>query len=144
MTEHYNRPDQKANRRALRNHLSKSEAILWSRLSRRQIAGCKFRRQYGVDRYKIDFYCPEVKLAIEVDGDQHSEPDAKVYDRNRQAYIERYGIEFIRISSWEVCDNLDGVAEMIYEKDEEKLRGRKDVDTSPAPIRKQDGGYPSF
>ena len=50
----------------LRKSMPEAEVILWSKLSRKQMSGHKFRRQYGVGRYSIDFYCPELKLAIEV------------------------------------------------------------------------------
>jgi very-short-patch-repair endonuclease len=48
-----------------------AEIILWSRSKGRQLGGYKFRRQYSVEYFMIDFYCPELKLAIEVDGDSH-------------------------------------------------------------------------
>jgi very-short-patch-repair endonuclease len=99
----------KQRRRALRKNLSKSEAIMWKNLSHRQMHGYKFRRQYSVDQYVLDFYCPELKLAIEVDGDSHFIPGAEDYDKSRQAYIEAYGIRFLRFTNTDVCENLDGV-----------------------------------
>ena len=71
MVEHYNKPNMKQRRKVLRNAMTQAEIIVWSKLSRRQMHGYKFRRQYSVDQYVIDFYCPELKLAIEVDGDSH-------------------------------------------------------------------------
>ena len=109
MTVHFNKISQKGRRRFLRSHLTKTEAVLWTRLSRRQILGYKFRRQYSVDQYIIDFYCPELKLAIEVDGESHFTETARAYDRRRQEYIEAFGIKFLRVMNSEVLGNLQGV-----------------------------------
>jgi len=78
-------------------------------LSRRQMLGYKFRRQYGVDQYVIDFYCPELKLAIEVDGECHFTAPATEHDRKRQKYIETFGIRFLRVMSTDVLSNLHGM-----------------------------------
>lgn len=57
----------------------------------------------------VDFYCPELKLAVEVDGDSHYTKDAKLSDRERQIQIKTYGIQFIRFNNREIYENLDGV-----------------------------------
>jgi very-short-patch-repair endonuclease len=75
--------------------------------------GYKFRRQHSVDRFVIDFYCPELKLAIEVDGDTHFTPPALVRDRDRQNHIESFGIRFIRVTNEDVYRNLDAVLDNI-------------------------------
>jgi len=76
----------------------------------------KFRRQYGVDNYVIDFYCPELKLAIEIDGDSHFVTGAEEYDINRQQHIEQFGIQFMRFTNVDVLNNLAGVLQTISEK----------------------------
>ena len=81
--------------------------------------GYKFRRQYGVDQYVLDFYCPRLKLAIEVDGESHFMPGAEEQDKARQEYIEAYGIRFLRFMNPDVCENIDGVCQDIYDKIEE-------------------------
>ena len=116
MTIAYNKKTQTSRRRALRNSMPKAEVILWSKLSRKQMLGYKFRRQYSVDQYVLDFFCPRLKLAIEVDGESHYIPGAEKQDKARQEYIEAYGIQFLRFTNPEVCDNLDGVCQMIYEE----------------------------
>jgi very-short-patch-repair endonuclease len=73
-----------ARRKALRRSLSKAEAVMWIHLSRKQINEFKFRRQYSVNQYVIDFYCPELKLAIEIDGDSHYGYLSQKYDNERQ------------------------------------------------------------
>jgi len=75
--------------------------------------GHKFRRQHSVDQYVIDFYCPKLKLAIEVDGESHFTAIARVYDRRRQEFIESFGIRFLRITNIDILDNLDGVLDEI-------------------------------
>ncbi|MBI4548649.1 MAG: DUF559 domain-containing protein, partial [Ignavibacteriae bacterium] len=92
MTKHYNKKSQTEIRRLLRRYLSKAEAVMWKQLSRKQMLGYKFRRQYGVDQYVIDFYCPELKLAIEIDGESHFRTTSAEYDREREEYIKTFGI----------------------------------------------------
>jgi len=72
-----------------------------------------------VGPFIIDFYCAKYKLAIEVDGDSHSEPDAKRYDKERQVYIEQFGIGFLRFANAEIYEDLEGVLSRIGEKMEE-------------------------
>ena len=66
----HNNKNQKSRRKNLRNNMTKAEIILWSKLKGKQL-GYKFRRQHGIGKYIIDFYCPKLKLIIEVDGDVH-------------------------------------------------------------------------
>jgi very-short-patch-repair endonuclease len=113
MTEFFNRTSEKAKRQQLRNNMPPAEVILWSRLQRRQLLGCKFRRQYSVGAFVIDFYSPEIKLGIELDGDSHYREGGPEYDRERQEYIASFGITIVRFINPEVYDNLDGVVEMI-------------------------------
>jgi very-short-patch-repair endonuclease len=91
------------------------EVILWSKLKNRRLCGYKFRRQHGIGNFVVDFYCPELKLAIEIDGDTHYTLESGESDRQRQAFIESYGIQFVRFTNKEVCRNLEGVTEAIAE-----------------------------
>ena len=94
-------------------------------MRKRQVKGFRFLRQYSVDQYVIDFYCQELKLAIELDGDSHFESEeATEYDKIRQQYIEQFGISFLRFKNIEVYQNLDKVFEKIESKVEE-LKGVK-------------------
>ncbi len=113
MTYYFNRSEDKILRRRLRNDMPRSEVLLWSRLRSKQLLGMKFRRQYSVGPYCIDFYCPEIGLAIEVDGDSHSTDEAKRYDQERQGWIESFGIRFLRFTNTDVHENLDGVLHAI-------------------------------
>ncbi|WP_414622118.1 endonuclease domain-containing protein [Calothrix sp. CCY 0018] len=122
MTKVYNKNSEKEKRRSLRQNIVKAEQIIWDKIRNRQIEDCKFRRQYSVDKFVIDFYSPILKLAIEIDGESHFKEGAAEYDRERQMYIESLGIKFIRFTNNDVYENLDGVLESIAMKVRE-LRG---------------------
>jgi very-short-patch-repair endonuclease len=112
MTQHYNRSSEREKRRALRNNATPAEQRLWSVLRGGQL-GVKFRRQYSVDAFVVDFYAPVYKLAIEVDGDSHYEDGAREYDCERTAHLEGYGIRVLRFTNADVFENLDGVVAAI-------------------------------
>ena len=116
MTQIFNKEAQKKIRQALRRSLPPSEVILWSKLRSKQICDQKFRRQFSVGPYVIDFYCPALKLAIEVDGDSHFRNGQQGKDKVRQAYIVSVGIHFLRFRNNEVRENIAGVLESIYRK----------------------------
>jgi very-short-patch-repair endonuclease len=115
MVRIYNKKQFQERRRTLRNNMPKSEVILWSKIKNRQIHGERFLRQYGVDQYVLDFYCPRLKLAIEVDGDSHFISGAEEQDKVRQKYIETLGIHFLRFTNVDVVENLDGVCQRIFD-----------------------------
>ena len=96
--------------------MPKAEIILWDQLKSKKLNGLKFRRQYSIGPFIVDFYCPKLKLAIEVDGDSHYEEAAEEYDKRRQRYIEKSGIKFLRFTNTDVYENLEGVIQMISEK----------------------------
>ncbi|WP_266204080.1 endonuclease domain-containing protein [Pontibacter kalidii] len=95
----------------LRQNSTLSEVILWNELKGRQLLGYDFDRQRPLDSFIIDFYCKELQLAIEVDGDSHDysfEEDAK-----RQAALEKLGIRFLRFDDREVKQELSNVLRTI-------------------------------
>ena len=71
MNQFFNRSSEKTNLRPLRGSMPNAEILPWSRLKGHQLLGCKFRRQYSVGAYVIDFFSAEVKLGIELDGESH-------------------------------------------------------------------------
>lgn len=77
--------------------------------------GYKFRRQYSVGPYIVDFYCAELKLAIEIDGESHYIDGAKERDQKRQECIGATGIHFVRFTNPEIYDRLEGVLERIMQ-----------------------------
>ena len=91
-----------------------AEVHLWQRLRQQQL-GHKFRRQYSVGTYVLDFYCVEAKLAIELDGESHYVAGAKDRDEPRQRFIERFAIRVLRFTNTEIYENLEGVLEVILQ-----------------------------
>jgi|SRR5699024_2283332 len=103
-------------RQHLRNDMTETEVMLWSRLKGKQFLGYKIRRQYGVGNYIIDFYCPKLKLGIEVDGHSHYTAAGIKHDKDRDNFISNEDIELIRITNTEVRENLDGVLEYLAQE----------------------------
>ncbi len=113
MTEIFNKKSETKKRKDLRHQMPKAEVLLWTQLKGKKLQGHKFRRQYGVGPYVLDFYCPKLRLAIEIDGDSHFQNGAEAYDKDRQAHIEKLGIRFLRFTNADVHQSLDGVLEKV-------------------------------
>lgn len=126
MPQHFNRQQQRRQRQTLRGSAPKAERKLWQHLRASQL-GVKFRRQYGVDRFVVDFYAPRLKLAIEVDGDSHFLPGAAETDVERTKHLARLGIEVVRFTNTDVFENLEGVLDCIVKV----VTRRKSSVTSP-------------
>ena len=109
----FNKTSEKSKRQQFRRALTPAEALLWAELRGRAIGGWKFRRQYGIGPYVVDFYCPSAHLAIEVDGDSHFQVGAEGFDRRRQLFIESFGIRVLRVTNPEVIDDLEGTVSRI-------------------------------
>jgi len=105
MTKHYNKSSEKEKRRKLRQNQTNAEELVWRYLRNKQMLGYKFKRQYSVDHFVIDFYCPELKLAVEVDGASHNDPERQKNDISRQKYLEAFNIKFVRIKDEELLGN---------------------------------------
>ena len=116
MVSGFNKKELKGLRQDLRNNMPPAEKILWSKLKGSQLEKYKFRRQYSVDKFILDFYCPQAGLAIEIDGDSHYETDKPEYDAVRSRKIESHGIKIIRFTNTEVYDSLDGVIDQILKQ----------------------------
>ena len=97
--------------RQMRHEPTPAEQRLWERIRNRQIGGAKFRRQYAVGRYIVDFVCLEQRLIIEVDGGIHDRQQD--YDEARQSRLESTGFRVIRFSNGEIMDALEGGAAAI-------------------------------
>ncbi len=94
--------------RVLRKGLTDAERVLWTRLRRRRLGGFRFRRQHPVGPYIVDFACPQLRLAIEVDGSQHDADRAK--DERRTEELLKSGYRVLRFWNSEVLDEVDGVS----------------------------------
>jgi very-short-patch-repair endonuclease len=101
----------KSKARLLRKNMTDAEKILWEKLRNRQLKGLYFRRQHPYGIFILDFFCHEINLAIEVDGDIHL--DQLQYDADRSEFLESTGITVIRFSNMEVENNMDYVLEKI-------------------------------
>jgi very-short-patch-repair endonuclease len=128
----YNKASLKPRRRSLRKEPTGPEKLLWSKIRSRQVRGYKFRRQHSVGNFVIDFYCTELKLAVELDGESHFIPGATKQDNTRQQSIEKFGITFLRFSNTDVVKSLEGVWHTILQT-AEKLKRKQDQTTRRAP-----------
>jgi len=110
-----NEKEQKLVRTSLRSNATQAECLLWKALKNKQVGGLKFRRQHGIGPYVMDFYCPELKLCIELDGGIHAESDVHLRDHLRTKYLEDNGIHVLRFSNIHVYEHLDYILERILE-----------------------------
>ena len=101
--------------RDLRKNMTDAEQLLWYCLRRKQLGGFRFRRQHPFDRYVLDFYCCEAKLAVELDGGQHNRSDIQVQDEERTSYLNSHGIRVVRFWNNEIFSNPEGVLRAIYD-----------------------------
>lgn len=113
--EIFNCKETKEKRRELRRNLTEAEKALWEKLRGKRLEGLKFFRQYGIGADIADFYCPQRKLAIEVDGGQHFCEDGKNYDAQREQYLSSLGIRTLRFSNLDILMNIDGTWERIIQ-----------------------------
>ena len=89
--------------------------MLWFRIRNRQL-GLKFRRQHPLGPFFLDFYCHDLRLAIEIDGDQHYETEVAIHrDANRTRYLNEQGVRVIRFGWYDVIHNTEGVLFAIEE-----------------------------
>jgi very-short-patch-repair endonuclease len=100
--------------RTLRQAQTEAEKKVWEILRNRKFNNYKFRRQHVIEGFILDFYCPALKLGIEVDGGIHTR--RKDYDRLRQDIIESENIIIVRINNQELPKNRKLVLEKIKEK----------------------------
>ena len=108
-----NLTDTKYLRRGLRTTATPAEITLWQYLKRSQVRGLKFRRQHSIGAYILDFYCPEIKLDIELDGDVHEAPLSYEHDMTRTNYLNQQGISVLRYHNDVVFKNVQGIIESI-------------------------------
>ncbi len=99
--------------RRLRTDMTEVEKRLWWKLRREQMGGLNFRRQHPLGPYVLDFYCPSIQLAIELDGGQHNEPVAQIRDERRTRLLNAKGVTVLRFWNNDVMSNMDGVLQEI-------------------------------
>jgi very-short-patch-repair endonuclease len=97
--------------RRLRREQTEWEHSLWERLRRCQLDGFKFRRQHPIGPFFADFFCPEARLIIEIDGSQHADELAR--DNSRTDLLRDAGYEVLRFWNHEISSDIDGVVQRI-------------------------------
>lgn len=106
----YNLNSHKLLRRQLRNNPTPSERKLWRYLKGRQFHGLVFHRQHGIGRYIVDFYCPKLRLVIEVDGSVHENSEVQKYDAIRRKFLEESCyLRVVRFTNDEVMEDVEEV-----------------------------------
>jgi very-short-patch-repair endonuclease len=103
-------PKLKKRARRLCKNMTEAEVKLWNHLRRKQIRGLRFFRQRPIGNYIVDFYAPEAKLVIEVDGGQRYEEEGLEYDEKRDAFLEGHGLKVIRFY------NLDEIPHFVRDE----------------------------
>ena len=96
--------------RAMRSNPTEPEKRLWREISGSRFEGAKFRRQEVIGRCIVDFWCPSAGLAVEVDGDTHSDPDK---DARRDKYLSQFGVRVLHVTNPDVMQNIEGVMSVI-------------------------------
>jgi very-short-patch-repair endonuclease len=99
--------------KALRNNMTLSEVLLWDVLKNKQMMGYDFDRQKPIDEFIVDFYCKDLMLAIEIDGDSHDSEEAFEKDVKRQERLEKLGVRFLRFDDLEVKKDMTNVIRTI-------------------------------
>jgi very-short-patch-repair endonuclease len=101
------KPDILEAARILRKNMTFPERLLWERLKEKQICGLRFRRQHPIEFFIADFYCHQIRLVIEIDGEIHNQREA--YDDGRSAEMEKFDIKIIRFKNLEVENEIENV-----------------------------------
>ena len=127
----HNLPKLTTQRRTLRNNSTSAEAMLWNMLKSRQL-GVKFRRQFSIGQYVLDFYSPEINLCIELDGEPHFTFGGSDYDYGRTEYLKKYhNIRTLRFENREFFNYPEEVVNTI-----KKAIGEQKVEMMEKKIEK--------
>src|ERR1700754_608587 len=94
--------------RKLRRRLTLPEGLMWRALRRKSLAGLRFRRQHPIGPYILDFFCDELQLAVEIDGQVHDHPDRIAHDERRTDWLNRQGVRVLRLAAKDVLADMDG------------------------------------
>lgn len=102
-------------RKQLRNHATPAECVLWRGLKGAQIGGLKFRRQHSIGPYVLDFYCPALKLGIELDGGIHHDMFIHIKDEEKEAFLRENGVTVLRFPNEVVFRDYEYIKMKILE-----------------------------
>jgi very-short-patch-repair endonuclease len=106
-------PKLKALAKELRQNMTLSEVLLWQKIRNKQMLGFDFDRQRPIDKYIVDFYCKDLKLAIEIDGSSHHNEERYLADVERQKQLEKLGVRFLRFNDLDVKKNMNDVLRVL-------------------------------
>ena len=112
----FNAPDKKDRRRELRRNQTDAERKFWQQIKNKKIAGLKFYRQFSVGPFILDFYCPKLRLAVELDGGRHSEKEQADHDVKRTEYLESKNIKVLRFWNNDISRNMEGAIMKLQEE----------------------------
>jgi len=101
--------------RKLRKEMTFSEVLLWQELKGKQMLGYDFDRQRPIDNYIVDFYCKDLNLAIEVDGESHYHEETAKKDIERQERLESLGVRFLRFDDLDIKKDMRYVLNLIHD-----------------------------
>ena len=109
----FNKKEFEPRRKGLRNNSTYAEVFLWQQIKKGQLEERKFRRQTSIGSYIVDFYCPEEKIVVELDGDAHFDEETMKYDKERTKYLESIGLRVVRFENQDVLKNTEYVLNTI-------------------------------
>jgi very-short-patch-repair endonuclease len=116
------KPDVFKKAKELRKTETEAEKLLWTRLHKNQMLGLQFRRQHPINIFIADFYCPKIKLVIEVDGSIHELPENIDYDIYRTEILNDFGITVIRFSNDQIIEDIDNILNEIENVSKQLLK----------------------
>ena len=119
--------------RVMRTRSTRAENTIWRWLRNRYLGDYKFRRQHPVDSYILDFYCPELQLCIEVDGETHDTAERAAYDARRTANLARHGIHVLRLTNDHIATQPDGAWALIVDAVGHAAAKLADRESRPSP-----------
>ena len=122
-------PNLTDNAKKLRKNMTKEEKHLWYDFLKDNEV--RFLRQKVIDNYIVDFYCSKLKLAIELDGSQHYSAEGKEYDTIRTGFIEKRGIEVLRIPNNQIKENFEGICRFIDKEVRRRIQEERIPPSSP-------------
>ena len=115
--------------RELRKNMTAEEKILWYQFLKDYPV--RFLRQKIIDNYIADFYCSKAKLVIELDGSQHYSAEGREYDTIRTGFIEKRGIEVLRIPNNQIKENFEGICRFIDKEARRRIQEERIPPSSP-------------
>jgi very-short-patch-repair endonuclease len=114
-----NLPHLEKYRKKLRKNQTPAESVLWKFIKNNQIKDTRFRRQFSVGNYILDFYCRKLKLGIELDGNAHFTESGIEKDKERDNYLNELGITVMRFENDLIIKRLETVLSLIEDKIQE-------------------------